>query len=84
MPFMWFASRSIIVGVNALKKPKALLPVYAVIACVTLTAGIQLAKRYGALGAAYGLLFNSVLMSVGFLIQFLRLSRPVPNTTETR
>jgi O-antigen/teichoic acid export membrane protein len=75
MPFMWFAGRSIVVGINALQKPKALLPVYAVIACTTLTFGVYLARRYGALGAAYGLLFNSVLMMVGFLVQFLRLTR---------
>ena len=75
MPVLWFASRSIVVGVNALKQPKALLPVYAVIAFTTLTFGIYAAKRYGALGAAYGLLFNSVLMVTGFTIQFLRLTR---------
>jgi O-antigen/teichoic acid export membrane protein len=75
MPFMWFATRSIAVGINALKKPRALLPVYAIIACTTLTIGVYLAKRYGALGAAYGLLFNSILMVTGFLIQFLRLTR---------
>jgi O-antigen/teichoic acid export membrane protein len=74
MPFMWFANRSIIVGINALKKPRVMLPVYAIIACVTLTAGIYLARNYGAMGAAIGLLFNSVLMVVGFLIQFLRIS----------
>jgi hypothetical protein len=72
---MWFATRSIAVGINALKKPRALLPVYAIIACTTLTIGVYLAKRYGALGAAYGLLFNSILMVTGFLIQFLRLTR---------
>jgi O-antigen/teichoic acid export membrane protein len=82
MPFMWFATRSIIVGINALKKPKALLPVYVVIACVTLTAGVYLARRYGAMGAAIGLLFNSVLMVVGFLIQFLRVSSPTAEPAE--
>jgi O-antigen/teichoic acid export membrane protein len=75
MPFMWFANRSIIVGINALKKPRVMMPVYAIIAGVTLTAGIYLARNYGALGAAIGLLFNSILMVVGFLIQFMRISR---------
>jgi len=74
MPFMWFANRSIIVGINALKKPRVMMPVYVVIAGVTLTAGIYLARNYGAMGAAIGLLFNSILMVVGFLIQFLRIS----------
>jgi|HubBroStandDraft_5_1064220.scaffolds.fasta_scaffold14494_3 O-antigen/teichoic acid export membrane protein len=79
MPFMWFAGRSIIVGINALKKPRVMLPVYAVIACVTLTAGIYLARKYGAMGAAIGLLFNSALMVIGFLIQFLRISGADPD-----
>jgi len=76
MPFMWFATRSISVGINALKKPRALLPVYAIAACTTLTIGVCLARRYGALGAAYGMLFNSIVLVTGFLIQFVRLTRP--------
>jgi O-antigen/teichoic acid export membrane protein len=82
MPFLWFAGRSIVVGINALKKPKALFPVYLVIAMTTMTVGVYLARHYGALGAAYGLLFNSVLMVAGFLIQFLRLTRAEAGTTK--
>lgn len=82
MPAIWFANRSIGVGVNALKKPRALFPVYAVIACITLTAGIYLARNYGAMGAAVGLLFNSVLMVIGFWIQFLRVSNPAHEEAE--
>jgi O-antigen/teichoic acid export membrane protein len=84
MPFLWFANRSIGVGINALKQPRAMLPVYLLIASVTLTAGIYLAKHYGAMGAAIGLLFNSILMVAGFLIQFLRISNPAPVVAESK
>lgn len=82
MPFLWFAVRPLMVGINALKKPKAFLPVYLAIGFLTLTVGVYLARRYGALGAACGLLFNSVFMTVGFLIQFLRLTRNKPGMAE--
>jgi hypothetical protein len=61
-----------------------MLPVYLLIASVTLTAGIYLAKHYGAMGAAIGLLFNSILMVAGFLIQFLRISNPAPVVAESK
>jgi O-antigen/teichoic acid export membrane protein len=82
MPFLWFAVRPLMVGINALKKPKAFLPVYLAIGFMTLTVGVYLARRYGALGAACGLLFNSVFMAIGFLIQFLRLTRNRPGMAE--
>ena len=83
MPFIWFANRSIAVGINALKQPRAIFPVYVVIAFTTVAGGIYLAKSYGAIGAAYGLLFNSVLMAIGFLIQFLRLTPPESTAVKT-
>jgi O-antigen/teichoic acid export membrane protein len=82
MPFLWFANRSIAVGINALKQPRSILPVYALIAGTTVFGGVYLAKRYGATGAAFGLLFNSVMMTAGFLIQFLRLTRPDSRAVE--
>jgi O-antigen/teichoic acid export membrane protein len=83
MPFLWFAVRPFTVGINALKKPKAFLPVYLAIGFTTLTVGIYLARQFGAVGAACGLLFNSVFMLIGFLIQFLRLTRNKRELTET-
>jgi O-antigen/teichoic acid export membrane protein len=71
LPFLWFVGKVFSLSILAMHRPKAVLPVYVMACCFTVTGGIWLTYQYGAIGAGIGFLVNGLVLTAGFIYQFL-------------